>query len=69
MNLDDKETVQEEPTIQELVDACRGVLDEETCDEIAEQENFEDALGLAFTALEEAGENPEEFLKEKGILE
>ncbi len=58
-----------EATVAEIADACREVLDEEICDEIAEQDNPDDALGLAFTALCEAGEDPEEYLKEKGVLE
>ncbi|MEK7172261.1 MAG: hypothetical protein AAB739_05125 [Patescibacteria group bacterium] len=66
MGIDEKES-----TPQEVADACREALnmDSEVCDEIAEQPTLEDALGLAFTALTEAGEDPESFLKEKGILE
>lgn len=58
-----------EATPKEVADACEEVLDEETCGEIAAQKNLEDALGLAFTALGDAGEDPETYLKEKGILE
>lgn len=68
---EETESTKEEPTPQEVADACREALnmDSEVCDEIAEQPTLEDALGLAFTALAEAGEYPESFLKEKGILE
>lgn len=65
-----RETLKEEPTIQEIADACRGTLDNETCDEIVALENADEALGLAFTSLIENGiEDPEAFLRAKGILE
>ncbi len=69
MTPENSETLDEEPTIIEIADSCRDILDSETCDEIAAQESTEDALGLAFTALIEAGEDPEEFLKNKNLLE
>jgi hypothetical protein len=59
-----------EPTVAQLVEACRGILSEEALVDLAEIESFDDALGFAFTALIESGvEDPETFLKEKGILE
>ena len=69
MTPENPENLGEDPTVAEIADACRAVLDQGTCDEIAAQKNTEDALGLAFTALTEAGENPEEFLKSRNILE
>jgi hypothetical protein len=70
MGIDSPDYLDEEPASpQEIADACRDVLDEETCEEIALQESPEEALELAFTALEEAGEDPEAFLRERGILE
>ena len=71
MGLDSPDYLDEEPpSPQEIADACREVLDPETCAAIADQENTEDALSIAFVALGEAGvKDPEEFLREKGILE
>lgn len=69
MGLDDKEILQEEPTPAEIAEACSEVLEPVACEEIAALEDTETAIGLAFTALIEAGENPEEFLRTKGILE
>lgn len=70
MGIHDIEAPAEEPTVEEVSKACRGVVSDEACDEIATQETLQDALGLAFTALSEAEiEDPEAFLKEKGILE
>jgi hypothetical protein len=61
---------QREPTVTELVEACRGVLPEESLADLARIGSIDDALGFAFTALIEAGiEEPETFLKEKGILQ
>lgn len=58
-----------EPTSQELAETCSEVLTEEDCAEIAGMA-FDEALGYAFTLLIENGiEDPETFLKEKGILE
>lgn len=63
-----EESKEKEPTTQELVEACKEVLDEETCAELEAME-FDEALGFAFTCLIEAGiDDPEEFLIEKGIL-
>lgn len=67
MGLDDSE-LNEEPTAAEIADACKDVLDRATCEEIAAMDD-EEAIGLVFTALIEAGvDDPEEFLKAKGIL-
>lgn len=62
MTQEDIEVPDEEPTPAEIADACRRVLDAEICDEIAAQENVGDALGLAFTALGEVGQDPDEIL-------
>ncbi|MEK7528669.1 MAG: hypothetical protein AAB592_02800 [Patescibacteria group bacterium] len=59
----------EEPSVADIADACREVLGLETCDEIAAQEDYQAALGLAFTALDGVVEDPEAFLKDKNILE
>lgn len=63
------ETLDEDASAIEIADACRGVLKAGVCDEIAEQENPIDALELAYTELLEAGEDPDEFLKQRNILE
>ena len=68
MGLENNEILQEEPTPAEIADACRVILEPKVCDEIAIMD-LEEALSLAFTALAEAGENPDEFLKSKNILE
>lgn len=58
-----------EPTSKELAEACQEILSEEDCQELAAMD-FEEALGYAFTLLIENGiEDPEVFLREKGILE
>jgi len=71
MGIDSPDYLDEEPpSPQEIADACKEVLNPETCAAIADQENTEDALGIAFTALDEAGvEDSEGFLRGKGILE
>lgn len=48
--------VPEEPTPSEIANACQGILDPETCEAIAEETTTEEALGLTFTALENACE-------------
>jgi NifB/MoaA-like Fe-S oxidoreductase len=59
----------DEPTSEEIAEACQKVLAEEDCAEIAGMPQDE-ALGYAFTLLIENGiDDPETFLKEKGILE
>lgn len=63
------ETLNEEASVTEIADACRGVLDAGVCDEIAEQEDPIDALELAYAELIEAGEDPDKFLKQRNILE
>lgn len=57
-----------EPTVQELVDACREVLAQEDCDELATMD-FDDALNNAITMFEEQGVDWMELLTEKGILQ
>lgn len=64
----EQEKENNELTSVELAQVCTEVLTPEDCAELAEME-FDNALSYAFTLLLEAGEDPEEFLKEKGILE
>lgn len=59
----------EPPSPEEVAEACRNVLGADACDEIAAQESIGEAVDLAFTALTEAGKDPEVFLISKGILE
>lgn len=64
-----KESEIPEPSTEELAQALENVLSEEDCEEIAGM-GMEDALGYAFTLLLEQGvEDPEAWLKEKGVLE
>ncbi len=59
----------EEPTSEQLAQACSEVLPAEDCEELAAMP-IEEATGYAFTLLLENGvEDPEEYLKSKGILE
>lgn len=58
-----------EPTVYDLVEACREKLTEEQLEELSQME-FEEALGLVFSYLIESGvEDPDAYLKEKRILE
>jgi hypothetical protein len=58
-----------EPTTVELVQACTGKLDDNTLEAIAEETNFDEALGLAVSALLDAGvDDPFGFLIGKGIV-
>lgn len=76
MGLDDKDGPEEleegEATSAEIADACRGVVDEDVCDEIAAEPDAELALMNAMSALiglVGMGEDEAEaFLREKGIL-
>lgn len=68
MPLGSPETIAEEPTSAEIADACRQFLDTETCEEIAAMD-LEEAIGFAFTALLEAGEDPMEILQSFDVLE
>ena len=59
----------QEPTPGKVAEACREVLTEEDCDDIAALP-LDEAIGQAFTLLIENGvDDPEAFLKEKDILE
>lgn len=69
---------QEEPSVADLIDACREYLTQDNIDLITQaseaMESDEDmgmgiALGLVFEILLEADIDPDEFLKQKGILE
>ncbi|UTI65879.1 hypothetical protein NBH00_06600 [Paraconexibacter antarcticus] len=56
-------------TTDDVVQACSGCLVQEDLEQMVSLD-LEEALGYAFTALMEAGiEDPEAFLREKGILE
>ncbi len=58
-----------EPTPEQVAEACRDFLSEEDWQDIAAL-GLEEAIGQAFTLLLENGvEDPEAFLKEKGVLE
>jgi hypothetical protein len=64
-----KSEQEKEPTLENLTNACREVLGEEV-EELKNCEGMEEALGLCFSLLIENGiDDPEEFLREKGILE
>ncbi|PJC36966.1 hypothetical protein CO046_03320 [Candidatus Peregrinibacteria bacterium CG_4_9_14_0_2_um_filter_53_11] len=70
MGIDNPEQLGEEPTSGEIAEACREALGDDVCAEIEEMEDAEAALGLTFTALIEAGiEDPEEYLRSRGVLE
>lgn len=69
MGIDDPETVEEEVTPTEIAVACRGTVNEIGCEAIAEEEDSESALALAFSLLLEVVDDPEDFLRGKGILE
>lgn len=61
-----------EPTSAELIAACRELVTEEELaglEEEAEITEFHDLLSYVFTVLEGHVEDPEEYLKSKGILE
>ena len=57
-----------EPTIEELVEICSGILDKDVLAGLEGLE-FDDAIGYAYAALIEAGEDPDQVLTEKGFLE
>lgn len=61
-----------EPTREELIEAIKPLAGEEEAEAIAEETqgfSFEEALGHIFTALSDAGEDIENYLIKKGILE
>ncbi len=55
------------PSATEIAHACRGVLEDKDCDSLAVMRE-EWALRYAIDLLIGQGVNPEEFLKQKGIL-
>jgi len=59
------------PTVAFLISACKEVLGEDVKElEVFDNNDIEGALGVCFSLLIEKGiDNPEEFLKEKGVLE
>lgn len=59
-----------EPTVANLTEACRELLDKESLEALAECADFDEAMGLAFTMLIENGiDDPEQFLREMGLIE
>lgn len=63
------ERTEAEPTLQEVGEALAGAVPEEDVHDLEGME-YEEGLGYAFTLLLENGiEDPEQYLKEKGILE
>lgn len=59
-----------EPTIANLAEACRELLDKESLEALAECIDFDEAIGLALTMLIENGiDDPEQFLREMGLIE
>lgn len=57
------------PTAKELAEACKEILTEEDCEDLAAMP-IDEAMGYAFTLLIEQGiEDPEQFLRERKILE
>ncbi len=63
------EVATKEPTSEQLANVCGEVLSAEDCEELAIMP-MDEALGCAFTLLIENGvEDPEDFLRSKGILE
>jgi hypothetical protein len=70
--------VERVPSVDDLIDACRGILSGEDIFDLVENANdteTEDmgmsmACGFAFEKLLEAGiENPEQYLIDRGILQ
>lgn len=58
-----------EPTSADLALACSGVLSPDDCQDLTAMP-FDEALGYAFTLLIANGQDdPEEFLRAKGVLE
>jgi len=68
MEQESKESQKKEPTTEDLVDALREVIDDETLEELLPLD-LDEALGFAFSLLLENGIDPDEFLRGKGILE
>jgi hypothetical protein len=64
----DIETEQKEPTIEELIEALRGTLTDEDCEDLASMD-LDEALDNAFTMLEVIDIDPVIFLMDKGILQ
>lgn len=56
-----------EPNKANLADKCKNWLDDETIAEIRQQENFEEAVTLALTALEAKGLDGQVFLEASGF--
>lgn len=57
-----------EPTLDQLISACSGVLPQEDLEDLPSMP-LDEAMGYVFTLLSKAGVDPEEFLKGRGILE
>ena len=60
---------EKEPTPEDLAEACREVLTEEDCRELASMP-LDEGVGYAFTLLLENGvDDPDAFLRDKNIIE
>lgn len=65
----EQEGGEKEPTPTDLAEACREVLTEVDCQEL-EALPLDEGVGYAFTLLLENGiDDPDAFLREKGIIE
>jgi hypothetical protein len=63
------EEIDNKPAVSELSQACSEILSEEDLAELSEMP-MDEALGYAFTLLLESGvDDPEGYLKEKGVLQ
>ena len=70
-NLEDSRSISDQENLSKLLTTLRAVLPEADVSFINSlgQDDFADALGAAFAALEEIGIDAEDFLIEHGILE
>lgn len=57
-----------EPILDLLISACSGELPQQDLEDLSSMP-LDEAMGYVFTLLTEAGVDPEEFLKARGILE
>ncbi|MBI2634228.1 hypothetical protein HYW82_00985 [Candidatus Peregrinibacteria bacterium] len=71
MGIEKNENLEGGPTPADLAQICLDFgVDADDCDYMAEIEKWDDALGYAYSALCVAGvDDPEAFLRERGILE
>ena len=64
-----QEVLQDNPTVKEIADACRDVLNEDELEAIEAEETYDYALDAAYAYLAGHVDDPEAFLVEKGILQ